>query len=248
MFYGAGKMMVVSKDGKLVHATRPSKFKYELKSDSVKASGFPVTSVGPIQDLDEAAQKEEWTFSFTQESLDGQDLQLVLDQREATIPTIALPNETAVYTVPATGPYTLAIAGLTADQEVMIQVQSSADPLYLEQVVGAAAVAAGKFKVSAGSITLDVAQAGKTVVVYFLETKTGQKVIGGTAPRLSYGNLGFRGVVLSTRTRKNVWFPKLSYKKNISQEFGGKSEVTLEYSALVPDGWPQPYAFWDAAA
>jgi hypothetical protein len=246
MFYQAGRLLFVSEDQQVVHVLKPSKFSYARKGTKIEARGFPF-NVGPVQKLDSAVQSEDWTLKLTQESFDKLDLQLILDQREATIASIQLPGETTNVTVPSTAPYTVTVNGLTADQNVKSTVVSDTAPLYLNQVTGSATVTAGTFKVTANTITFDAAQAKETVALYYLETKTNIEIVGATAAPASYGYCAFKGIVKGSRTTQHVWFPRVAYTRDFEQAYGDKSEVSLEYDVLTPAAWGQPFAFWDAA-
>jgi hypothetical protein len=246
MFYQAGRLLFVSEDQQVVHVLKPSKFSYARKGTKIEARGFPF-DVGPVQKLDSAVQSEDWTLKLTQESFDKLDLQLILDQREATIASIQLPGEMTKITVPDTAPYTVTVTGLTADQNVKVSITSDTDPLYLTQVTGATSVSTGTFKVSADTITFHADQKNSVGALYYLETKTNIKIVGATAAPASYGYCAFKGIVKGTRTKQHVWFPKVGYTRDFEQTYGDKSEITLEYDALTPAAWGQPFAFWDAA-
>lgn len=246
MFYQAGRLLFVSEDQQVVHVLKPAKFSYARKGTKIEAKGFPF-DVGAIQKLDSAVQSEDWTLKLTQESFDKLDMQLILDQREATIASIQLPGENTKVTVPSSSAYTVTVTGLTADQDVKASVVSDTDPLYLTQVTGSTSLTAGTFKVSSDTITFHSAQAGAVVALYYLETKTNIKIVGATAAPASYGYCAFKGIVKGTRTKQHVWFPKVSYTRDFEQAYGDKSEVSLEYDALTPAAWGQPFAFWDAA-
>jgi hypothetical protein len=238
--------MFVSADQQVVHVLKPSQFGYGRTGEKIEAFGFPF-DVGPSQKLDSAIRQENYTLNLTQQSIDGLDFQLLLDQREATIASIQLPGEQTRLNVPATGPFTVTVTGLTVDQVCYATVLSDTNPQYLTQATGATAVADGGFKITADTVTFHSAQAGAVVAFYYLETKTAVKVIGATAAPASYGYCAFKGIVKGTRTKKHIWFPRVVYARDFEQTIGDTSEISLAYDVLTPAGWNQPYAFWDAA-
>lgn len=246
MLYQAGRLLFVSPDLELVHVGRLSKFSIGRKNTLVTASGFPF-DVGPVQELDSASQKSEWTLKITQESIDELDLQFVLDQREATASSIVLPGSTTKVVVPSSSPYEVTVTGLTVDQEVKATVVSDTDPKYLEQVASAGSPATGQFEVTANKIAFHADQAGKTVAIYYLETLTSQLVIGGNTAIASYGVCSFKGIIKGTRTTKHFYLPRISYLGDFELQVGDKSEIGMEFKMLTPADWNAPYASWDVA-
>lgn len=248
MYYGAGALMFASRDQGVLHVGRLSQFTLARESEQVEAFGFPL-SPGPAQKIDSASQQETWTFTIQQASQDYLDTQFFLDQIAGTAASIELPGSTYSVVVPTTAPYEVAIAGMVADQFAVCTVVSTTAPLYLKQVTGATAVAAGKFKTATGKITFDIAQAGKTIAVFYLETKSNFEVIGGNLPQASYGELYFRGIELSTRTKQHIVLPRLKYDRNYSQQIGGGvQETAAAYEVLAPADWPQPFALYPFTA
>jgi hypothetical protein len=239
-------LVLVSEDQKVVHVLKPSQFGYGRAGEKIEAFGFPY-DVGPSQKLDSAIRQENYTLNLTQQSIDGLDFQVLLDQREGEIASIQLPGEQSRLDVPTVGPYTVTVPGLTIDQVCFATVLSDTDPLYLNQVTGAGVVAAGTFKITADTVTFHGTQAGATIAFYYLETKTGTKIIGATATPSSYGSCSFKGIIKGTRTKKHIWFPRVVYTRDFEQTIGDTSEISLAYDVLTPAAWNQPYAFWDAA-
>jgi hypothetical protein len=246
MFYQAGRLLFASDDRKVVHVGKLSKFSFGRSGTKITASGFPL-DVAPIQTLDSAIQKEEYTLKVSQESFDELDLQFVTDQVEQQVATIVLPGDMTKAVVPATAPYEVTVTGLTADQPVKVTVVSDTAPKYLSQVTGATAIATGNYKVTANTITFHADQAGATIALFYLEAKTTLKVIGGNAPAQSYGVCAFKGIIKGTRTTKHLYFPRIAYTRDFEFPFGDKSEVGMEFDILAPGGWSQPYAIWNAA-
>lgn len=246
MLYKAGRLVFVSEDLEVVHVLNPVKFSYGRKGSRIEARGYSY-DVGPAQKLDSGTTSEDWTLSLTQEKIDRLTMQLVLDQKEQTVASIALPGSTTKSQVPATGPYTVTVTGLLADQDVRISTLNDTNPMYLGQVKGATSVTTGTFKVTADTITFHADQAGELIALYYLETKTNIKIVGATAAPASYGYCAFKGIVAGNDISEHLWFPRVKYTRDFEQGFGDKSEITLEYDVLTPSGWSVPFATWDAA-
>lgn len=197
--------------------------------------------------MDTGVQRSDWLLKLTQESFDALDEQLIFDQKESTIASIQLPGPTTKIQVPATSPYTVTLTGLTVDQVCYASVVSDTAPMFLTQVTGSTTIASGNFKITADTITFHSAQAGAIVGFYYLETKTSQLIVGGTAAPASFGYCAFKGIIKGTRYSRHIWFPRVLYTGDFEQGVGDKSEVSLEYDILTPAAWGQPYATWLAA-
>jgi hypothetical protein len=245
MLYILGQMVARTSiaNGGLLHIFKPVSAQFDTKTDDIEASGFPFDE-SSIQILDSATIKETTTLTLSQESIDELDLQMILDQREATNTTIALPTITKV-TVPTT-PFEVTIASLTLNQDVVATVLSDTEPVYLKRVTTAPA-AAGEFQVTAGKLTFHSSAVGLSVVVWYTKTETALPLIGGTNPDSSYGEMSFSGILKGTRQRKRIYLPRITRTGDRKLGVSAKVETAeLQYKCLTPSGWSKPYAIWDA--
>lgn len=245
MYYQAGRIGFGVVDQNIVHFGRLSKFSFSRKNEKVEAVGFPL-DVNTIQTLDSAPMKSTWTLKVSQESIDKLDIQFMLDQFEFEAASIRLPMDQTKVTVPSGSPYDVTVTGLAADQEVACTVISDTSPKYLAQLIGAGTLAAGQHKVAADKITFHPSEAGKTILVMAMQTKTAIKVIGGNADPRSYGVVSFKGIIKGTRGKNHLYFPRCSYTGDFEIGFGDKTEVGMEFDILTPADWSFPYAIWDA--
>jgi hypothetical protein len=246
MLYILGQMVTRTTiaNGGLLHIFKPVSANLDTKTDDIEATGFPFDE-STIQVLDSAIIKETTTLTLSQESLDELDLQMLLDQREQTATTIALPTITKVL-VPTT-PFEVPIAGLLLNQDVVATVLSDTDPLYLKRVTTAPA-AIGEFQVTAGKLVFHSSAVGLSVVVWYTKTETALPIIGGTNPDSTYGEMSFSGILKGTRQRKRIYVPRIV--RTGDKKLGVSSKVEsaeLSYKCLTPSGWSKPYAIWDAA-
>jgi hypothetical protein len=246
MLYILGQMVARTNEGanSALHIFKPVSANLDTKTDNIEATGFPFDE-SEIQILDSANIKETTTLTVSQESLDELDLQMLLDQREQTTPTIALPTIVKV-TVPSVTPFEVAIAGLTANQDVVATVLSDTNPIYLKRVTAAPA-AIGEFQVTAGKLVFHSGAAGLSVVVWSTKTETALLVIGGTNPDTSYGEMSFSGILKGTRQRKRLYIPRIVRTGDKKLGVSSKVETAeMQYKCLTPSGWSKPYVMWDA--
>jgi len=227
----------------VLHIFKPVSANLETTTEEIEASGFQFDE-GPIQVLDSAIIKETTTLNLTQESLDKLDLSMVLDQKEATVASIAVPTITKVL-VPAT-PFEVTIAALTLNQDVVATILSDTAPVYLKRVAIAPA-AADEFQVTAGKLIFHSGAVGASVAVWYTKTETALPMIGGTNPDSSYGEMSFSGILKGTRMRKRIFIPRITRTGDKTLGVSGSVEAAeLSYKCLAPAGWSKPYAIWDA--
>lgn len=248
MLYKAGRILARTLEGtdninSILHIFKPTSFSFASEVTEITSEGFSY-DVNPIQILDSAISREEFTLTIPQTSTDNLDLQMFVDQREATITSISIPTDEKI-TVPSTGPYTVTVAGLagTADQDVVAVVLSDTGPKYLKRVLSSATPAAGEFEINiTDEITFNAAQAGATVVIWYNKTETSLVAIGGTAPRSQYGVMSFSAVIEGPRVKKQLFIPRLSRTSGASLGVAADAtETSLTYKATTPSGWSVPF-------
>lgn len=252
MLFQAGSLLFRTGEGAAsqILYTRPSSVNIASAVEIIEARGFPIgDAASTIQILDSAIVSETFTLTLAQESSNNTDLQIALDAREQVVASGVLPL-TKVVTVPAIGPFTVTLTELTsaaADQDISIVALDENSPLPLTRVPAAGTPTAGQFTSGAAKLlTFNAAQAGKSVLVYFFETRTAFKQIGGAALRRQLGNLEFFGILKSTRWTKRVWAPSVSRVSGSSLGVTGSVEAnSLEYRINTPTGYNFPFLMWD---
>ena len=209
------------------------------------SQGYPLFSVGTLQDYASVITASSWVFEAEIEFLSGTDIApFFWGQAEAT-GNITAPF-TASYTVPAVGPYTLNIPGLTVDQVIEATFLTSAAPAqeFLTQIASAGTPAEGQFEVTADTVTFHSSAAGKTVAIYYQKEYTGVAQVGGVNAANPYENFeicmkyGF-----TTSGTRMLWLPKCTFNSGGSAPIGGTDSITREIKALIPTelGWNFPY-------
>jgi hypothetical protein len=235
---GSGQFAFVDPAGQILWVSRVFGATFAEESTDETAQAYPSFDTGPLQDVDVISTERTVTLTIQIESIDTMDWSLILN-RGLNTANITVPMFRSV-TVPATGPYEVAVTGLTADQTVYATVAQSAAPgnLALTQidVADVATIAPREFAVGADEITFDEAQAGATVGIFYDELLTAQEHFGGATAN-PLGNLRFIMAIRSTRQSTPLIF---SFKE-IRREGGisisaGTDPYELTYRALLPAG------------
>lgn len=248
MLYILGRILARTNEGtagidSVLHIFKPVSATLAVTTESITATGFSFDE-GPIQDLDEAIIRESTTLTLTQESIDGLDLEMILDQRGGTISSISLPvSKKGIVTSAA-----IADADLTADQDVVATVFSDTAPLRLKRVLASATPSAGQFEVGSGTLSFNAAQEGATVVYNYLKSASAVAAIGGTVPDSSFGEMSFSGVLKGTRIEKQIYIPRIvrTGDKNLAVS-GAIEAAEMQFKCLTPAGWTKPYILRNVA-
>lgn len=248
MFKGLGQL-VFANSTKL-YVGRLNVFQLTQEIETKEATAWPFSG-GALQVVDSVKSTETWTLKVGMSSFDKNDLSFVLDEYIQTTASINLPFA-AQTTVPSTGPYTVTVTGLTADQVVQASVISDTAPKFLEQIPTAdvGTIADGEYAISANTITFDDAQAGATVAYRYMKAYTSIETIGAGATGTEYGTMGFSGILVGPRfpTGTKIYLPKVSRKSGIDLSVADETQAELEYSVEVATGFRKQYVLAFGAA
>ena len=238
-FKGAGGFGIRQSNGTL-RMIRTATFSISSEVETTEASAFPYGDCGALATVDSFVSKTTWTVTVAPTSVDKGDFELLVDRLFKAAPTIVLPKPIGVFTLPATGPQTITIAGLLATDVVSVTV--------LDDTLGNTPLLPGTgFTVAAGAITVSgTLYQGKSVAVYRRATETAIQVIGGNTAIETLGEIEILGKVCSTRGNPvNFWAPRASRNNGVDVAIDADS-FELQYKLLVPTalGWPSEFAIW----
>lgn len=212
----------------------------ERETESVQA--FPYGAPAPLNEVDLKNVSSTWAVQMGIPSIDIGDLELIFDQKFASQTSIVVPTLGGVFTIPATTPHEVTIAGLTTNDVVDVTLLSDAAPGNVQMTTGSGA---GAYELAAGKITFNAAEAGKSVAVYRRTTQSNLKVIGGPSVVSELGSLEIFGVARTTRGTFRIWMPNCQKDGGVSFD-GSADTFELNFKALVPTalGWNLPYMLW----
>lgn len=216
---------------------RISSAKVAQETEDAVAQAYPSSSPGALQTSDTLTTSSKWTITLESESIDTLDLDLVFNQGQADIASIAVPQY-VVGTIPSASPYDVTVTGITTSDVPDVTVLSSTAP-------GNVVLTASDYTVAANKITMAASTyAGKAVGVYWLKTGSLTKARGGPNVVSAPGNLEFFFRYKFTRTAsRSLWFPEIAKSGGVSFEPGGDN-ISLEFTASVPSGWQLPFLEW----
>lgn len=241
---------ICTRSNGILYPMLASAFELTEEVEEKTSEGFPSNDLGILQTTDTVIMKSNWKVKLGLQSFDEMDIsRQIYNNGVGTIASIKVP-QIASAVIPSTGPYTVAVTGLTLDQQVDVTLLRDQDPgkLYLTQVPSAGTPASGEYEVGANTITFHADQAGGSIVYYYEKTLTSLAGIGGTNAYAPVEEVEILAKYKTTRTGvRNIWLPRC---RTIS---GGNFSVTAdsverEFRASVPLGlgFKVPYFDWES--
>ena len=220
---------------------RADNFVIGSEKETEQVLSYPANECGPLVAVDTKAGSTTWTVGVSINSIDNTDLEVLFNQKFATTASIGLPT-VDVYTIPASTPYTVSIAGIDTALNVAATIlNDDAASIPLE----AGTASATEFTIGTDALTFDVTYAGKSVSVYRRVAQTSVEVMGGTNPVAELGELELFGVGCMTRSSNpfKIWLPRIKVNGGVNFDAGADTFETT-YDALVPAGFNHVFAIW----
>lgn len=239
MLTGLGKILLAQPDSDTLYVGRWNAFSFGVESEIKEASAWPFEG-GPQQVVDSAVGKVTYTLKLTTQSINKLDLSHFLNIKIAKSTSVLFPTANQA-TIPLSTAFEIAVAGLTANQEVQVAIIDNTNPSFMKQVT--ATPAAGEYQVTSGKIVFDEDDAGKIVVFRYMKTYTNVDTIG-VENATSYGYWQYSGILKGTKLPDDtpIFFgqvsPKGSFEAAIADDV---PSFEMEYSVSTPAGWPLPY-------
>lgn len=249
MFYGVGDTYAKTKnnvgaiDQNIIVPLYLFDFEYTEDATALEAKG---QVKGVKKTLASATGEITSTLRLSTQFVNWSQLGFFLNQLPSTQASVNIPV-LKTGRVPATAPYEVADAGITAltASGVYVYISDDDDPSYRE-IITTGTVALGEVEVdsTAGSLTFHSSDAGKPFVYTLPVAQTNKQSYGGAGGD-KYGTLEFWGTMYGTED--TIYFPSLDYKTTPSLAFTGDvATLEVEFSAnvSVSDGDLYPYRIY----
>lgn len=232
---GAGGFFTREANGTL-RLLRTATFELSSEVEQTDVSAFPVADCGPLQIVDSFINKTTWLVKVAPTSIEKGEMELVLDRKFASSPSIVLPKPLGVYQLPLTGAQEITIAGLVATDVVSVTI--------LDDIAGNTPLLPAAYTVAAGKITITgTTYAGKSAAVYRRATESAISIIGGNTLNETLGDIEIMGKICFTRgPALNFWAPKAKRNNGVSFAIDSDS-FELEYKLLTSSGYSE-YVVW----
>jgi hypothetical protein len=240
---GLGKLIFIDETLNVVYFGRLNTFQLTKETATQDINAYPFEP-GPLQIVDTKVQSETYTLTVGTASFDRADFQFIFEEVEGTADDVVLPDP-VVAVVPATGPYTITVTGLLADEAVQVQALTPiGSEQFLTQIASSGTVATGQFEVTADTVTVFSDLAGQTILINRNRTFATATGIGLTDVAAGkFGKMAFSGVIAGTRfpTPPRLYLPQVSSLGSIDINITDTTQVNKQFRAEVPAGSRLPY-------